>query len=127
MIVIDASAAVLGLLNDGEARAELAQEAVVAPYLADSEIVHAIRSRVLRGEVEERDAKRAIDVWGRLGLQRVGVSGLLDRIWELRGNLSAYDATYVAVAETFQAPLVTADGRLARAPGPRCTITVVRR
>lgn len=127
MIVIDASAAVLGLLNDGEARAKLAQEAVVAPYLADSQIVHAIRSHVLRGEVEERDAKRAIDVWGRLGLQRVGVSGLLDRIWELRGNLSAYDATYVAVAETLEAPLVTADGRLARAPGPRCTITVVRR
>lgn len=127
MIVIDASAAVLGLLNDGEARTTLSEEAVVTPYLADSEVVHALRSRVRRGEVEEHAAKRAIGVWGRLGLQRVGVSGLLDRIWELRGNLSAYDATYVAVAETLDAPLVTADGRLARAPGPRCTITVVRR
>jgi predicted nucleic acid-binding protein len=52
---------------------------------------------------------------GRLGLQRVVVAGLLDRIWELRSNLNAYGATYVAVAETFGAPLVTADGRLAQA------------
>lgn len=126
MIVIDASAAVLGLLNDGEARANLADAAVVAPYLADSEVVHAVRSRVLRGEVDERAAGRAIGVWGRLGIQRVGASGLLDRIWEPRGNLSACDATYVAVAEAFDAPLLTADGRLACAPSPRCTITVVR-
>ena len=53
--------------------------------------------------------------------------GLLGRIWELRGNVSAYDATYVAVAEALGATLVTADARLARAPGPRCAITVVRR
>ena len=55
------------------------------------------------------------------------MKGLLSRIWELRDNVSAYDATYVAVAEALEAPLVTADGRLARAPGPRCTVTVVRR
>lgn len=127
MIVIDASAAVLGLLNDGDARATLSEDTVVLPHLADSEIVHALRSRVLRGEIEEAAAERAIGVWGRLGLRRVGVSGLLDRVWELRGNLSASDATYVAVAETVEAPLVTADGRLAGAPGPRCAITVVRR
>ena len=59
--------------------------------------------------------------------ERVGVGGLLGRIWELRDNVSAYDATYVGVAEALEAPLVTADGRLARAPGPRCTVVVVRR
>ncbi len=127
MIVIDASAAVLGLLTDGEARATLSEEALVSPYLADSEVVHALLAQVLRGAIKERAAKRAIAVWARLGIQRIGVSGLLDRIWELRGNLSTYDATYVAVAETLEVPLVTADGRLASAPGPRCTITVVRR
>jgi predicted nucleic acid-binding protein len=127
VIVIDASAAVLGLLNDGEARAMLAGEAVVCPHLADSEVVHAIRSQLLRGEIAAVDATRAIGVWGRLGIQRVAVGGLLGRIWELRDNLSAYDATYVAVAEALEAPLVTADGRLARAPGPRCTVSVVRR
>ena len=125
--MIDASAAVLGLLNDGDARARLRDGAVVCPHLADSEVVHALRAQVLRGEVTVADATRAVDTWGRLGIERVGAAGLLARIWELRDNLSAYDATYVAVAEALEAHLVTADGRLARAPGPRCTITVVRR
>jgi len=125
--VIDASAAVLGLLNDGDARAMLSEASVVCPHLTDSEVAHALRGQVLRGEVAATDATRAIDTWGRLGIERVGVRGLLGRIWELRDNVSAYDATYVAVAEAFEAPLVTADGRLARAPGPRCTVTVVRR
>lgn len=127
MIVIDASAAILGLLNDGEARSMLREGAVVCPHLADSEVAHALRAQVLRGDVEGKDAWRAIETWGRLGIERIGVQGLLPRIWELRDNVSAYDATYVAVAEALEAPLVTADGRLARAPGPRCTITVVPR
>ena len=127
MIVIDASAALLGLLNDGEARSLLRDGSVVCPHLADSEVAHALRAQVRRGEVDVVDASRALDVWGRLGVERVGVRGLLGRIWELRDNLSSYDATYVAVAEALESPLLTADGRLARAPGPRCTITVLRR
>ncbi len=127
MIVIDASAAVLGLLNDGDARATLSTSSMVCPHLADSEVAQALRAQVLRGEVSAADASQAIDAWSRLGIERVGVRGLLPRIWELRDNVSSYDATYVAVAEAFDAPLVTADGRLARAPGPRCTVTVVRR
>ena len=127
MIVVDASVAVLGLLNAGEARTLLAEGSLACPHLADSEVAHALRARVRRGEVEEEAARKAIDVWSRLGIQRIGVSGLLGRVWELRENLSAYDATYVAVAEALESPLATADGRLARAPGPRCTISVVRR
>lgn len=127
MIVFDASAAVLGLMNDGEARAMLAAEPVICPHLADSEVVHALRGQVLRGDLDVGVAERMIGVWQRLGLERVGVSGLLGRVWELRENLSAHDATYVALAEALESPLVTADGRLARAPGPQCTITVVRR
>ncbi len=127
MIVIDASAALLGLLNDGDARAILRDDAVVCPHLADSEVLHALRAQVLRGEITSVDAERVVTVWGRLGIERVGVRGLLGRIWELRDNVSAYDATYVAIAEATGASLVTADARLARAPGPRCAITVVRR
>jgi predicted nucleic acid-binding protein len=126
VIVVDASAAVLGLLNDGDARSYLAAEPFACPHLADSELVHALRARVLRGEVAAVDAERALGAWTRLGMYRVPAVGLLQRIWELRENLSGYDATYVAVAETLETPLLTADARLARAPGPTCPITVVR-
>lgn len=126
MIVVDASAVVLGLMNDGDARAVLRDGAVACPHLVDSEVTHALRSQVLRGDLDPANAERAIDVWSRLGLTRYGVRGLLARMWELRENLSAYDATYVALAEALDVPLVTADGRLGRAPGPRCAITVLR-
>jgi predicted nucleic acid-binding protein len=126
VIVVDASAAVLGLLNDGDARLRLADEPFACPHLTDSELLHALRARVLRGEVSGADAERALRAWARLGMYRVPIVGLLERIWELRENLTAYDATYVAVAETLEAPLLTADARLARAPGPTCPITVVR-
>ena len=126
MIVVDASAGVLGLLNDGDGRAYLSNEPFACPDLADSELVHALRTRVRRGDIAATDAERAIETWTRLGIHRVRIVGLLDRIWELRDNLSAYDATYVAVAEALDAPLLTADARLARAPGPTCPVTVVR-
>ena len=126
MIVVDASAAVLGLLNDGDARSYLAAEPFACPHLADSEIVHALRGTVRRGDVGAADAERALATWARLGMERVSIVGLLERIWKLRENLTAYDATYVAVAEALDVPLVTADARIARAPGPTCPITVVR-
>lgn len=127
MIVIDSSAAILGLLNDGAARAQLGGGAVACPHLADSEVAHVLRSKVLRGDLRTEEAERALTTWQRLGIERIGVQGLLPRIWDLKGNLSAYDATYVAVAEALDAPLITADRRLARAPGPTCPITVVPR
>jgi len=126
VIVVDASAAVLALLNDGDARAALSDGALVAPHLIDSEVLHALRSRVRRNELDAASAGLAVDAWGRLGIERIGVVGLLDRIWELLDNVSAYDATYIAVSEAVDAPLLTADARLAAAPGPRCPITVVR-
>lgn len=127
MIVLDASAAVLALLNDGDARRSLANEAVAVPHLADSEVAQALRGQVLRGHVGADDAGAALARWARLGLRRFAVSGLLARIWELRENVTAYDATYIALAEGLACELVTADARLAQAPGPTCAITVVRR
>lgn len=127
MIVLDASAAILALLNDGDARRSLASQTVAVPHLADSEVTHALRAQVLRGRISADDAGRALARWARIGLRRFTVVGLLTRVWELRDNLSAYDATYVALAEALACELVTADARLARAPGPTCPITVVRR
>jgi predicted nucleic acid-binding protein len=126
VIVVDASAAVLAVLNDGEARSLLAAESLASPHLVDSEVAHALRAHVLRGKIDITDGERAIKRWARLGIQRLAVVGLLDRMWELRANLTGYDATYVAVAEALGCTLLTADGRLARAPGPRCSVTVVR-
>jgi predicted nucleic acid-binding protein len=127
VIVLDASAAVLALLNDGDARRSLATEIVVVPHLADSEVAHALRAQVLRGHMDAHGARRALDRWARIGIRRFAVVGLLARIWELRDDLTAYDATYVALAEALGYELVTADARLAQALGPRCAVTVVRR
>jgi predicted nucleic acid-binding protein len=127
VIVVDASVAVLGLLNDGDARRTLASEAVAVPHLADCEVAHALSAQVLRGRVDAGAAGAALAAWARLGMRRFPVVGLLPRVWELRESLSAYDAAYVALAEALRCALVTADARLAQAPGPACSITVVRR
>ena len=126
MIVVDASAGVLALLNDGDSRRSLATESVAVPHLADSEVAHALRSQVLRGRIGLGVARRALDRWARIGIRRFAVVGLLPRIWELRQNLTAYDATYVSLAEAIGCDLLTADARLAMAPGPTCPIAVVR-
>ena len=127
MIVLDASAAVLALLNDGDARRRLASEIVAVPHLIDVEVAHALRGQVRRGDVGPTEAQSALARWARLGMRRFALVALLPRIWELRENVSAYDATYVALAEATGCELVTGDGRLARATGPTCTVTVVRR
>jgi predicted nucleic acid-binding protein len=127
VIVLDASAAVLALLNDGDARRAVAEESAAVPYLADSEVAHALRAQALRGRLTPEQARDALGLWARLGVRRFPAVGLLPRIWELRVNLSAYDATYVALSEALGCDLVTADARLAQAPGPTCPITVVRR
>ncbi len=126
MIVADASVAVLALLNDGAARVSLATEHVAVPHLIDAELAHALRARVRHEQITEDHARIVLDRWTRLGLRRFPAVGLLGRIWELRDNLTAYDATYVALAEALNCSLVTADGRLGRAPGPHCAITLVR-
>ena len=127
MIVLDASAAVLGLLSDGEARRALSAEDVAIPHLADSEVANALRAQERRGDVDPEQAFAALSTWAKLGLRRFATAANLDRVWELRENLTAYDATYVALAEMIDCHLMTADARLARAPGPRCPITTIRR
>lgn len=127
MIVVDASAAVRALVHDGEARRYMSAESLVAPHLVDAEVIQTLRRLVTRGSVSEADASRAVRQWSRLGLTRLAVDGLTHRIWSLLHNLSAYDASYVALAEALDCPLLTADARLAGAPGPSCPITVVPR
>jgi predicted nucleic acid-binding protein len=127
VIVVDASAALTALLNDGPARRLLGEERLHTPHLADSEVANGLRRRVLADQLSAADAWVALDTWRRLAVTRFAVHTLLDRVWQLRENVSAYDASYVALAENLDCALVTADARLSRAAGIRCPITVVPR
>jgi len=127
VIVADASAALAALLNDGAARQALGAEQLHVPHLIDSEVASGLRRHVLAGDLAADDGWTALDAWRHLAVTRYGLTALLDRIWQLRGSLSAYDAGYVALAESLSCALVTADARLSRAPALRCVVTVVPR
>ena len=125
MIVLDASAAVQSLLNDGQARLLVAAESLHAPHLVDAEVLSALRRLVGAGALNADDGARCVNTWSRIGLIRYAAGPLLERIWELRQTIAAYDAMYVALAEQLGCALVTADARLSGAPGLRCAVTVL--
>jgi predicted nucleic acid-binding protein len=127
VIVVDASAAIAGLLNAGPARHALATEQLHAPHLVDAEVASGLRRRVMAKQLDAESGWTALDTWRRLGLTRHPIFGLLDRVWELRENVSAYDASYIALAERLGCSLLTADARLGGAPRLRCPITVIPR
>ena len=125
MIVLDASAAVSALLNDGQARRYLADEPIHAPHLVDVEVVSALRRQAGAGQLAEHHAREALSAWRRNGLIRYATTPLVERMWEIRESVTAYDAVYVALAENLGCALVTADARVAAAHGPRCAVVVV--
>jgi predicted nucleic acid-binding protein len=97
-----------------------------APYLVDAEVGHALRGGVRAGQISARRAHGALADLLEMRLQRVAHHALVDRAWELRENLSFYDGLYVALAEALDAPLLTFDARLAKAPGVRAEIEIVQ-
>lgn len=123
--MLDASAGLSALFNAGPARQELSVERLHAPHLVDSEVTNGLRRRVVANQLEAGAAGQLLRTWQQLGLARYPVVGLLGRVWELRDNLSAYDACYVALAESLGCSLLTADARLAAAPALRCSVRVV--
>jgi predicted nucleic acid-binding protein len=122
VIVVDASAVVAALLHDGPARGALRKETLLAPHLLDVEVTSVLRRLDLRNGLPENLPVDPLRVFRHLGIRRFPHAPLLGRVWQLRANLSAYDATYVALAEALGCVLLTADHRLAAAPGPRCPI-----
>lgn len=130
MIVVDASVLAPALADDGEdghqARNRLRGEQLAAPELIDLEVLSILRRAARAKRVDERRSGQALDDLAALPLQRVSHLPLLGRVWQLRDNLSSYDASYVALAEALDAVLLTADRRLAKAVGVLCEIDVLR-
>ncbi len=130
MIVLDSSAAVEWLLvrRAAPAVADRFRDpdvTVHAPYLLGVEVAAALRGLVLGGHTTPERAWTALSDLTLADIQLHDPTPLLARAWELRDNLTAYDATYVALAEVLDATLVTADRRIARAPKVRARVDVV--
>jgi predicted nucleic acid-binding protein len=129
VIVADASVVVEFLL--GSARGTqvapklMAEEgAIFAPALIDAEVAQTVRRLAGAGVISEARGGATIELLQDLPLERRLITPLLPRIWQLRHNLSAYDATYVSLAEALDCPLLTFDQGLADAPGHAATVIV---
>jgi predicted nucleic acid-binding protein len=123
--VVDASVIVELLAYDLDP-ARLGDEELAAPHLVDTEVLNVLRRLVAHGVLSGVQGADAIDGFGRLTLTRFPADWLRQRMWELRQDLSAYDATYVALAEVTNATsLLTTDSRLANAPGVGCPVEVL--
>ena len=129
-MVLDASGAVEFVLNTAAGKrlaARLADESEVVhvPHLIDLEIAQVLRRYVHIGTLTERAGTLALDRWRDLDAERYSHEPFLARIWELRDNLTAYDAVYVALAEALSTVLVTGDRKLVGSPRIRATIELM--
>jgi predicted nucleic acid-binding protein len=130
VIVLDASAAVEALLRlpaseAVEARIFETGQTLHAPHLIDIEVAQALRRYAMTGQVGPQHCRAALADLADFPLTRYPHHFLLPRVWELRQNMTAYDAVYVALAEALEIPLLTRDRRLAAAPGHRARIELV--
>lgn len=130
MLVVDASVLAVALADDDvdgdRARARLRGESLAAPDLLDVEVTSVLRGRLAGGHLDVRRAELALADLLDLPLRRVPARHLVGRCWELKDNLTIYDGAYVALAEALEVPLLTADTKLAKAPGTRCRIEILR-
>jgi len=130
LIVVDASVVANALADDGHdgdvARRHLTDAPrLAAPDLVDVETVSVLRRRWRAGDLTARRFSAAVDDLADLAMVRVPTLPLMRRAYELRANVTAYDATYVALAEQLGWVLLTADARLSRAPGIRCAVELI--
>lgn len=120
------AAVIVELVANNLDPARLGDEEIAAPHLIDSEVTNVLRRLARQGSLTDDQATSALEGFMRLALVRFPADWLRPRIWALRHNLSAYDATYVALAEVIGATaLITSDARLASAPGIRCTVDLL--
>ena len=130
MIILDASAAIEWLLRTPpgiriDKRIFSPSESLHAPHLLDVEVAQVLRRYVRDKTITAQRGQEALDDLGDLPLNRYPHDFLLSRVWDLRANLTAYDAVYVALAELLDAPLLTRDGGIASAPGHHATVELI--
>lgn len=129
MFVVDASALVPAIADGTQIgrqrRRRLTGEVVNAPDLILAESASVIRRQSFSGKIDEAQAEQAIEALLSLPIVIFPTAHLLHRAWELRSNVTPYDACYIALAELLDCPLLTGDARLARAPGAACEIELV--
>jgi predicted nucleic acid-binding protein len=129
VIVTDAGVLLAVFVDDGiwgdAARGRLQEEEMAAPELIDLEVTSALRGLLRAGKVDGHRAQEALADLRDLPLRRASHRELVTRCWELRDNLTAYDASYVALAELLAATLVTTDARMTRAPQIRCPVDLL--
>lgn len=128
--MLDASAGVALLLNFNP-QSDLIADRVLkndvhVPHIFDLEVMQSIRRYLQRGDISNQVAESSIGNLIDLEMERHAPFPDIPRIWELRENLTAYDAAYIALAETMQCALLTTDVRLSRAPGIEAEVEVVR-
>lgn len=125
MMVVDASFIVAGLVDSGPdgiwAERLLATDQLAAPHLMPVEVANILRRAIVAGDLSADVASMAHTDLLAFRVELFPYAPFAARVWELRSNITSYDAWYVALAESLGATLVTLDGRLSRAPGPRCT------
>lgn len=128
LVVVDASIVVAALVDTGPdgqwAERVLLSGPLAAPHLLPAEVGNVLRRAVLTGRISSDAASLAHADLQSLRLDLFPYEPFADRIWELRANVTAYDAWYVALAEALACPLATLDARLARAPGVNCEIAL---
>ena len=130
MIVVDASVVLEVLLRTPAAQAVEQRlfaegQSLQAPHLIDLEVIQVLRRFSASRQIRPEHGPAAVDRFSEFPIRRYPHRILLTRIWELRHNLTAYDAAYVALAEAIGAPLLTADRKLARAPGIECEVELL--
>ena len=130
MIVVDASAMIEVLLNTSAGsvvarRLSTGNETLHAPHLLDLEIMQVLRRYTLAGALEPVRGRQALEDLAEMPVARYAHDLFLPRIWELRHNVTAYDAAYVALAEALAAPLLTRDAALASAAGHHVQIELI--
>lgn len=125
-VVVDASAVAAALVDGGSdgqwAQAELVGEDLAAPHLMPVEVANILRRAAIAGDLSVDLAALAHNDLIQLRVDLFPYEPHAQRVWELRENLTAYDAWYVALAEALRVPLVTLDRRVAGAPGLRCEV-----